>query len=129
MQYIDLPAQTSLTNCFRFANVMINTTITNIFNSDNKNIAYIKTKHHLIMTASAYRTSKVETMFKKPIVTSHAFVTAISLSRIRYRLYQLYCNTLFIKCIYQKLILINFKRAFIKIIYHSLIYSFISNIV
>ena len=82
MQYIDLPAQTSLTNCFRFANVMINTTITNIFNSDNKNIAYIKTKHHLIMTASAYRTPKVETMFKKPIVTSHAFFTAITFSRI-----------------------------------------------
>ena len=66
---------------------MINTTIINIFNSDNKNIAYIKTKNHQIMTASSYRTSKDEPMFKKPIVTSHAFFTVITLSRINFFTY------------------------------------------
>ena len=42
----DLQEQNFLANnCFRFANVMNNTTKINIFDSDNSNIACIKTRH------------------------------------------------------------------------------------
>ena len=37
-------------NCLKFANVIKNTSIINIFNSDNGNITFIKTQHRQIMT-------------------------------------------------------------------------------
>ena len=61
---------------------MNNTTIVNILNSDNSNIADIKTKHCQIMTSIAYRILKFESMIKKPIVTNHASFTFITFSRI-----------------------------------------------
>ena len=51
---------------------MNNTTIISIFNSDNSNIAYIKTQNCQIITTIAYRIVKFEPMVKKPIVTNHA---------------------------------------------------------
>ena len=54
---------------------MNNKTTINIFNSDNSNIAYIKTQNRQIMATIAYRILKFETMSKKPIVTNYAFFT------------------------------------------------------
>ena len=41
-----------------------------IFNSDNSNIAYIKTENCQIMASSTY---KFEAMIKKTVKTNHAF--------------------------------------------------------
>ena len=41
---------------------MNNTTIINIFNSDNSDIAYVKTQNSQIMASIAYRTMKYESM-------------------------------------------------------------------
>ena len=46
---------------------MNTTTIINIFNSGNNNIAYIKTQHREIMATIACRILKIELMVKKPI--------------------------------------------------------------
>ena len=53
---------------------------TNIFVSDNSNIAYINTQHYQIMTTIAYRILKFESMIKKVIVTNHALSTSITLA-------------------------------------------------
>ena len=59
--------------------IMNNTTIMNIFNRDNSNIAYINTKHCQIMATIAYRILKFESMIKKRIVANHAwFVSTFS---------------------------------------------------
>ena len=57
-----------------------NRQIINIFKSDNSNITYIKTKYRQIMTTIAYRILKFESMIKKPIVKNHAFFTPITFS-------------------------------------------------
>ena len=41
---------------------MNNTTIINIFNSDNSDIAYVKRQNRQIMASIAYRTMKYESM-------------------------------------------------------------------
>ena len=68
-------------NCSRFASVM-NTTITNTFDSDNNNIAYIKTQNCQIMATIANRISEFKTMIKIPIVTNNTLITVISFSNI-----------------------------------------------
>ena len=69
-------------NCFRFANVVNKTRIINTFNSDNRNIANIKTKHCKIMTTITNRILKFELKIKKPIVTDNAFFTVITFRNI-----------------------------------------------
>ena len=61
---------------------MNNTTVINIFNSDNINIAYIKAQNRQIMTTITNIILKFEPMTKKPLVTNHAFFTSITFSRI-----------------------------------------------
>ena len=60
-------------NCLKFANVINHATITNICNSDNGNIAYIKTQSRHIMAAIAYRILKFKSRITKPNVKNHAF--------------------------------------------------------
>ena len=50
-------------NCFRFANAMNNVTINNIFDSDNSNIANIKTKDRQIMTNITKRVLKFKPIY------------------------------------------------------------------
>ena len=69
-------------NYFRFANAMKNTTIINIFNIDNGNIANIKTQHCQIMTTITNRILKSEHMIKIPIVAYYSFFTANTFSSI-----------------------------------------------
>ena len=69
---------------------MNNTTITNIFNSADNNIAYINIQHCQIMTTIAYIILKFKSMIKKPIVAYHAFFTVVTLNvsifaRIKFR--------------------------------------------
>ena len=61
---------------------MNTTTVINIFNSDNSNIAYTETKNCQIMAYILYTILKFESVIKKPIVTNDAFFTAITFSRI-----------------------------------------------
>ena len=61
---------------------MNNTMIINIFNSDNNNIAYIKTQNCQIMANIVYRILNFESMIKKPIVTNQQLFTYITFSRI-----------------------------------------------
>ena len=61
---------------------MNNTTIINIFNSNNSNTAYIKTQHCQIRTTIAYRILKIESMIKKPIMANHVFFAAVTFSKI-----------------------------------------------
>ena len=57
---------------FQQTYVMNNTTIINIFNSDNSNIAYIKTAH---CRTIAYMILKFESMIKRKIMANHTFLT------------------------------------------------------
>ena len=50
---------------------MNDTTIANIFNSDNTNITKIKTQHHQIMTTITDKILKLKPMIKKAIVKNH----------------------------------------------------------
>ena len=68
---------------FRFANMKNNATIINTFNSDNDNIANIKTQHHQIMTTIANRILKFKIMINKPTVTDNTLFTVITFSKIR----------------------------------------------
>ena len=61
---------------------MNNTSIINIFNSDNSNIAYIKTKHFQVMTTIEYRILKFESVITKTIVLNHAFFAVLTFSKI-----------------------------------------------
>ena len=56
--------------------------IINTFNSDNNNIAYIKTQHHQIMATNTYRILKFEPMIKKVIVTNHTLFDAVTFRNI-----------------------------------------------
>ena len=47
---------------------MNNTTVINTLNSDNSNIAYIKTQHCQIMAVITYRILRFKLITKKPIV-------------------------------------------------------------
>ena len=64
------------------ANVMNNTTIINIFNNDNSNIAYIKIQNCQVIVTITYRILKFETMIKKTTVTNRAFFTSITFNKI-----------------------------------------------
>ena len=61
---------------------MNNTRIINHFNSDNRNIAYIKIQDFQMMTTVACRILKFESMTKKSIVENHVFFTFITFSRV-----------------------------------------------
>ena len=69
-------------NCFRFVNIINNTTIINTFNIDNRNIAYIKTEHRSIRATIAYRILKIKPMIKKPKMKNYAFLTVITFRNI-----------------------------------------------
>ena len=60
---------------------MNNTTIINIFNSDNKNISSTKT-YCQMMAAIAHKILKFESMIKKAIVANHALFTCITFSKM-----------------------------------------------
>ena len=60
---------------------MNNTTLKNICDSDNINIAYIKTQHCQTMVIIAYRILKFESMNKKSIVANHASLLLLLLVR------------------------------------------------
>ena len=57
---------------------MNNITIINILNSDNSNVAYIKTQNRQMVATIAYRILKFDSMIKKPIVTNDIFLTSIT---------------------------------------------------
>ena len=61
---------------------MNNTTIINIFHSDDNNIAYIKTQNRQILATIAYRILKFESMIKRQIVANYTFFTSSTFSRI-----------------------------------------------
>ena len=62
---------------------MNNTTIINIFDSADNNIAYIKTQHCQSMVTITYRILKFESpMIKKPKAANHAFFTLITFRKI-----------------------------------------------
>ena len=61
---------------------MENTTIINIYDSNNSNITYINNKHCQIMTTIAYRIFKFESVIKKSIVTNHTFFAVVTFSKI-----------------------------------------------
>ena len=58
---------------------MNNTKISNTFNSDNSNIAYIRIHHSRIMTIIKSRINYFKPMIKKSIGTNHAFFAAITI--------------------------------------------------
>ena len=59
---------------------MNNTTIINIFNSDNNNITNIKTWHGQIIKTIVYIILKFKSMIKKPIVTNHVLFDGVTFS-------------------------------------------------
>ena len=69
-------------NCFRFAKIVNKTTITNTFNSDNSNIAKIKTQHRQIMTTVTNGLLKFKFMIKRPVMANYTFFFVITLCNI-----------------------------------------------
>ena len=63
---------------------MNNTTITNLFNSDNSNFANVKTQHRQIITTITDRILKFEPMIKKRTVANYTLFTVITFSRINF---------------------------------------------
>ena len=61
---------------------MNNTAIINTFNSDNSNIASIKTQHQQILTTITNGFVKFEPMIKMSIVIDNTFFTVIHFSNI-----------------------------------------------
>ena len=61
---------------------MNNTTIINIFESDNSNIAYINNLHCQIMTTIAYRILKFESIIKKPVMANYTSFAVVTSSKI-----------------------------------------------
>ena len=61
---------------------MNNATIINFFNSDNNNIANIKTQHGQIIANTIDRILKFEPMIKKPIAANYKLFTVITFRRI-----------------------------------------------
>ena len=68
--------------CVRFANAMNNTTIIDPFNSDNSNIANIKTQHCQIKKTITNGILKFKPTIKQPIVADNIFFTVITFNRI-----------------------------------------------
>ena len=81
------------------SDVMNDTTIFNIFNSNN--IAYINTQNRQIMPTIAYRILTFESIIIKGIVTNHAFFAVVTFSKISSFTY-IYLNTAFITSNLQK---------------------------
>ena len=76
---------------------MNNTTIINIFNSDNNNITNIKTWHGQIIKTIVYIILKFKSLIKKPIVTNHVLFDGVTFSNNWFLcLYQFYRNTAFL---------------------------------
>ena len=98
---------------------MNNKTIINIFNSDNSNIAYIKTQNCQIFITIAYRILKFEPMIKTPILANYEFYVIATFSRNNSFAY---LNSIALKVLI-------FKKIFFKIIYHSIAYNSIWTIV
>ena len=61
---------------------MNNTTVINILNSDNSNIAFMKTQNCKIMTTIVNIILKFESMIKKPLIANHAFFAVVTFSKI-----------------------------------------------
>ena len=57
-------------NSFGLANVIKNTTRINIFNSDNNNVANIKTQHHQIKATIVNKILKFGSIIKNPKVAN-----------------------------------------------------------
>ena len=87
-------------NCFGFANVMNNTIIINTFNSDNSNIANVKTEHHQIITTITNMILKSKPMIKEPIMAGNKLFAVITFSRIN-SFNSFYHNVTFLRPIYQ----------------------------
>ena len=58
-----------------------------IINSDNSNIAYIKTQNRQIMTTIANIILKFQPMLKKSIMTNHTIFAVATFSKISYFVY------------------------------------------
>ena len=72
-------------SCFRFSNVMNNTTIINLFSSNNSNIPNIVANmHQQIMKTITDRILKPKLIIKKPIVAHHTFFIALTFGKISY---------------------------------------------
>ena len=99
---------------------MNNTTIINIFNSDNSSIPHTRTQNCPNMATIAYRFLKLESMINKPIVRNYAFFNAITFSRFSSFPYISYNLIQHLK----DLIFIGFKKIVIKMICHLLVYNF-----
>ena len=90
-------------NCFRFPNVINNSTIINTFNSDNSNIANINTQRRQSMTTITNKISKFTPIIKKPLVAGNTFFTVILyFYTVQFlHLNQFYGNKTFTKLVYQ----------------------------
>ena len=66
---------------------MNNTTIINIFNSNNSNVDYIKTQNCQTMTTRPNRILKLESMINKSIVANHAFAPVVTFGKINFFVY------------------------------------------
>ena len=69
-------------DCFGSANVMNNTTIINIFNSDNTTVTYIDIKHCQIIATMTYIMLKIKRIIEKPIVLNHTFFAVATFTRM-----------------------------------------------
>ena len=107
----------------------MNNTTVNTLNSDNSNIAKIKTQHRQIMATITNGILKFEPMIKIPIVANYTFLLLLPLATSIPSLNQFHLSTTFIRSICQtkKLNFIRPKTIVIKIIYHLCISSFISS--
>ena len=74
--------------CVRFAKIINNTTITNIFNIDNSDITKTKTQHYQITTVISNKILIFKPLIKKPIATNRALFTVINFSDISIYCYQ-----------------------------------------
>ena len=75
-------------NCVRFAKIINNTTITNIFNIENSDITKTKTQYYQIMTVISNKILIFKPLIKKPIATNRALFTVINFSDISIYCYQ-----------------------------------------
>ena len=75
---LDVPTILQM-SCYRFANTRNNTTIINAFNSDNNNIANIKTQNCQTITIITNRILKFKLRIKNWIVTKNTFFTVIAI--------------------------------------------------
>ena len=71
-------------NCFRFFNVINNATTINTFNSDDSDVANIKTQHRQTPTTITNGILIFESMIKKTILVSYTSFTIITFTNINY---------------------------------------------